>query len=65
MPSESTKSRALIDRHPWYPFVLAFLLLIGAWSTMIVIAVKNRVDEVPLEHVQQSESPAPPTGVPQ
>lgn len=65
MPSDSTESRALIDRHPWFPFVLAFLLLIGAWSTMIVIAVKNRVDEVPLEHVQKSESPAAPAGVTQ
>lgn len=42
---------SLIDRHPWFPFVLAFALLISAWTSMIVIAVKNRPEEVPLEHL--------------
>ncbi len=65
MPSDSTKTRPLIERHPWFPFVLAFFLLIGAWSSMIVIALKNRVEEVPLEHARQSEPSAEPATVPQ
>lgn len=50
----------LIDRHPWFPFVFAFIALLGAWTSMIVIAVKNRPETIPLEHVQnESADPAP------
>jgi hypothetical protein len=28
-------------RHPWLFVVFAFLLLISAWSTLIVVAMKN------------------------
>lgn len=28
-------------RHPWLFVVFAFLLLIAAWSTLIVVAIKN------------------------
>lgn len=38
-----------IDRHPWFPFALAFVALLCAWSTMIVIAVKHRPESVPIE----------------
>lgn len=31
---------AFLSRHPWLYVVLAFVLLIGAWSTLISIAVK-------------------------
>ena len=30
-----------LSRHPWLYVVLAFLLLIGAWSTLIFIASKH------------------------
>ena len=51
-----------IDRHPWFPFVLAFVALLGAWTSIIVIAVKNRPEEVPLEHVERAEpDPSAPT----
>ena len=52
----------LIDRYPWFPFVLAFVALISAWTSMIVIAVKNRPEQVPLEHVQSpppADQPSP------
>jgi hypothetical protein len=29
-----------ISRHPWIYVVLAFVVLIGAWSTLITIASK-------------------------
>lgn len=30
-----------LSRHPWLYVVLAFALLIGAWSTLISIAAKH------------------------
>lgn len=30
-----------MSRHPWIYVVLAFVLLIGAWSTLISIAAKH------------------------
>ena len=33
--------------HPWIYVVLAFLLLIAAWTTFIILAVKNRPDPLP------------------
>ena len=32
---------AFSARHPWLFVVFAFLLLIGAWSTLIMVAMKN------------------------
>ncbi len=31
---------AFVSRHPWLYIVLAFLVLLTAWSTLISIAVK-------------------------
>jgi hypothetical protein len=31
----------VLSRHPWIYVVLAFVLLIGAWSTLISIAAKH------------------------
>ena len=41
----------------WLFVVLAFLLLIGAWSVLINVAVKNRPDKIettpePIEEVE-------------
>lgn len=33
---------SLLARHPWLYIVLAFALLLGAWSTLITIAVKHQ-----------------------
>ena len=32
---------AFVSRHPWLYIVLAFLVLLTAWSTLISIAVKH------------------------
>lgn len=32
---------AFMSRHPWIYVIFAFLLLIGAWSTLISIAAKH------------------------
>lgn len=38
-----------LNRHPWLYVVLAFLVLIGAWTTLVTITMKNQpeVIEVP------------------
>ncbi|MGD7653291.1 MAG: hypothetical protein ACQCXQ_08765 [Verrucomicrobiales bacterium] len=40
-----------LNRHPWIYVVLAFALLIAAWSTLITIAVKH-----PAEHIEVESS---------
>jgi hypothetical protein len=37
---------AFVHRNPWVYVVLAFALLIGAWSTLITIAVKHSPPKV-------------------
>lgn len=40
---------ALLSRHPWIYVVLAFVVLIGAWSTLISIAVKHSPPQIELK----------------
>ncbi|MBB5350299.1 hypothetical protein HNR46_000523 [Haloferula luteola] len=35
-------------KHPWLLVVLAFLLLIGAWSALITLAVKHAPESLEL-----------------
>ncbi len=37
---------AFLIRHPWIFVVLAFALLLGAWSTLIAVAVKHSPQQV-------------------
>jgi hypothetical protein len=37
---------AFVSRHPWLYIVLAFLLLIGAWSALISVAVKHSPQQI-------------------
>lgn len=37
---------AFLNRNPWIYVVLAFALLIGAWSTLISIAVKHSPQQI-------------------
>ncbi len=47
MNTNSIESRpGFLIRHPWLLVVLAFVLLLGAWSTLITIAVKNSPQQV-------------------
>ena len=47
MNSQTLGSRpGFLIRHPWLLVVLAFALLLGAWSTLITIAVKNSPQQV-------------------
>lgn len=43
------KQPNFLNRHPWLYVVLAFLVLIGAWSALVTITLKNQpeVIEVP------------------
>ena len=38
-------------KRPWLLFVLMFLLLITAWTILIVIAVRNRPETIEVETV--------------
>lgn len=45
----TTESRpAFLIRHPWVFVVLAFALLLAAWSTLIVVAVKQSPQRIEL-----------------
>lgn len=37
---------AFLNRNPWIYVVLAFALLIGAWSTLISIAIKHSPQQI-------------------
>lgn len=37
---------AFVSRHPWLYVVLAFLVLLTAWSTLISVAVKFAPQQV-------------------
>jgi hypothetical protein len=37
---------AFISRNPWIYIVLAFVLLLGAWSTLISVAVKYAPQQI-------------------
>lgn len=37
---------SFLNRHPWIYVVLAFVLLISAWSALITLAVKNSPERI-------------------
>lgn len=39
----------LLRKKPWLWIVLAFVLLIAAWSVLFTIALKNQPETIPLE----------------
>lgn len=42
----TTERPSFFIRHPWIFVVLAFLLLIGAWSALIAVAVKHAPQQI-------------------
>jgi hypothetical protein len=42
----STERPAFLIRHPWIFVCFAFLLLIGAWSALITVAVKHAPQQI-------------------
>lgn len=48
---------AFLNRNPWIYVVLAFAILIGAWTTIITIAVKNSPEVI---EVKKSTDEIPP-----
>lgn len=54
--NQESKPRGL--RIPlWVPVTLAFILLIAAWTTLIVIAQKHPTERVPVETASATEQP--------
>jgi hypothetical protein len=41
---------SFLNRHPWIYIVLAFVLLISAWSALITLAVKNSPETIEVMH---------------
>jgi hypothetical protein len=46
MNPPSQESLSFLNRHPWIYVVLAFVLLISAWSALITLAVKNSPERI-------------------
>ncbi|HRQ89607.1 MAG TPA: hypothetical protein PLA50_12465 [Bacteroidia bacterium] len=46
MSAPPTQPKPFLSRHPWLWVVVAFLLLIVAWSTLITLAVRHAPDEI-------------------
>ena len=44
--SPPKKEPHFFNRHPWLYVVLAFLVLIAAWSTLITITLKNQPESI-------------------
>jgi len=41
---------AFVSRNPWLYVLLAFVLLLGAWSALISVAVKISPQQVEVKH---------------
>lgn len=39
-----------VYRNPWIYIVLAFVVLLGAWSALISIAVKHTPQQIEVQH---------------
>ena len=39
----------VLKERPWLFIVLAFMLLLGAWTVMIMLAVNHQPEFIPLE----------------
>lgn len=50
MTNPSLEKPSFLNRHPWIYVVLAFALLISAWSALITLAVKNSPEQIELMH---------------
>jgi hypothetical protein len=46
MNPPSQDNASFLNRHPWIYVVLAFVLLISAWSALITLAVKNSPETI-------------------
>jgi hypothetical protein len=40
----------MLGRHPWLMVVMAFIVLLGAWSALISLAVKNAPQSIEVKH---------------
>jgi len=40
-----------LRKRPWIWIVIGFAVLIGSWVVFMKIAIQNRPEEVPLEHL--------------
>lgn len=49
------KQANFLSRNPWVYVVLAFVLLLGAWSTLITVAVKNSPEKLELPAKSMTE----------
>lgn len=41
---------SFLAQHPWLYVVLAFVVLIGAWSALITIAVKHAPQQIEVQN---------------
>ncbi|MCF7788826.1 MAG: hypothetical protein K9N47_22065 [Prosthecobacter sp.] len=52
-PANTCKSETLgwVASRPWLWVVLAFVVLLSAWSVLFYIALNNQPEVVPLQHL--------------
>lgn len=50
--SDSAPAAGFFGRRPWLWVVAAFVMLLGAWTTLFYIAMNNQPEAVPLKHLE-------------
>lgn len=55
--------KQFVAKRPWILVVVAFFVLISAWSVLISIALNNQPEKVPLQH-EIATTPNSPAGNP-
>jgi hypothetical protein len=48
----------IIQKRPWLLIVFAFVLLISAWSSLIMVAAKHRPESIELPQATHHTEPA-------
>ena len=52
-PNSTSSSEAIgwLARRPWLWVVLAFAVLLSAWSALFYVAMNNQPESIPLKHL--------------
>lgn len=49
---------SFLKKRPWIWVWVAFIVLLGAWTALFTIALKNQPRPIPLEHLQSVDAAA-------
>ena len=51
--------KQFFTKRPWIWVIVAFVVLISAWTNFIRIALNNQPEIIPLEHIQEQAAAKP------